>query len=396
MLELVLYVLVGVFAGAFTGLVPGIHPNTVVFTFLPFYFVLNPEFLVFMAFISGLGVSHTLHDFLPALFLNAPEADNALSTLPGLDMVKDGEGRKAFVLTLVGGLSSIFIFLVTLPVLFLVLDSFYSRIEAFMGYILMFFLFFIILESESTLNGALISVLAGLLGLMTLNSGFEQQFILMPIFGGLFAAPAIVYSLAQDFETPRQKKSFEIQIEKVKGGGTGFLAGLLAGTVPGIGAAVATSFLMPILEGGSNEDFIAGLGGVNTSDILIAFLALFLIGKPRTGSSVALQTISSVGLPEIGFLIGCAVLASGVGGVLALKNLDLFLRLVHAFDFKYLGGFALILVILTVILTTGVYGLTVFLTSSFIGAIALLKNCRASCMAVLIVPSIFFFTGSFI
>ena len=292
-IETAIFIALGALTGIFTGLIPGIHPNTVVFTLLPFYFVLNPEFAVFMAFVSGLGVSHTLHDFLPALFLNAPEAESALSSLPGLDMVNDGKGRKAFVLTLVGGLSSVFVFVLSMPLLFLVLKDVYTLIEPAMAYILVFFLIFILLESDSTKDALLISVLSGSLGMITLNSSFGQQFILMPVFGGLFAAPSLIYSLSRDFEIPDQKESFIIELDRIKGGFTGFLAGLLAGTIPGIGAAVSTSFLTPLMDE-SSEDFITGLGGVNTSDILIAFLALFLIGSPRTGSSVALQTISEV------------------------------------------------------------------------------------------------------
>ena len=395
MIETIIFIGLGTLAGSLTGIIPGIHPNTVVFTLLPFYFVVNPEFSVFMAFISGLGVSHTLHDFLPALFLNAPEAESALSSLPGLEMVEKGLGRKAFILTLIGGLTSAFVFILSLPVLFLLLEHVYKAIEPFMGYILLFFLFFIILESNSRLNALIISVLSGVLGMITLNSSFGQQFILMPVFGGLFALPAIFYSLSRDFKIPEQKNSFVISSNRVKGGFTGFLAGLLAGTVPGIGAAVSTSFLTPLMDN-SRENFITGLGGVNTSDILIAFVALFLIGKPRTGSSVALQTISNVRLPDIGFLIGCAVLATGLSGIIALKNLELFLKFVTRFDFKYIGMCAVSAVILTTFFTTGLYGLLVLITSSFIGALALLTECRASCMAVLIVPAIFFFTGSFI
>lgn len=395
MLEILIAVILGVIAGSITGLIPGIHPNTVVFTFLPFYFVVNPEFTVFMAFISGLGVSHTLHDFLPALFLKAPDADTALSSLPGLDMVEEGLGRKAFTLTLIGGITSVFIFLITLPILFLALSYSYAYIEAVMEYILAFFLFFIILESKSPLNALIVSLLSGTLGIITLNSGFEQQFILMPIFAGLFATPAILYSLNQDFETPDQTKSFVIKFRRVIGGSTGFLAGLLAGIVPGIGAAIATTFLTPLMDE-NRENFMTGLGGVNTADILVAFVALFLIGNPRTGSSVALQMISTVRFPEILLLVGCCILASGLAGILALKNLNLFIKVVDRFDFRYLGGAALLMLVSTVVFTTGLYGVLVFLTSAFIGTIAMLRSCWASCMSVLIFPALLFFTGGFI
>ena len=395
MLEIILAILIGTLAGALTGLVPGIHPNTVIFTFLPFYFIFNPDFILFMSFISGLTVSHTLHDFLPALFLKAPEADNALASIPGLEMVAAGKGRKAFMLTLVGGLSSIYVFLIMLPVLFLFISRIYPFLESVMAYILMFFLFFIILESNSVLNAAMISLLSGVLGLLTLNSGFAQQFILMPIFAGLFAVPAIVYSLKQDFGIPQQDKGFEIERSEAENGATGFSAGLLAGIVPGIGAAIATTFLTPLMDS-DRESFMTGLGGVNTSDILISFLALYLIGKPRTGSSVALETISEVRVPEVFFLIGACIFASGIAGILAMKNLDYFLKFVRKINFQILGLATLSVITAVVGFTTGLYGMVVYATSIFIGTIALLKGCWASCMSVLIFPAIQFFSGGFI
>lgn len=395
MIEILAIIILGTLVGVFTGLTPGIHPNTVIFTFLPFYFVFNPDFILFMSFVSGLSVSHTLHDFLPALFLKAPEAENALASLPGLDMVAEGEGRKAFILTLIGGLSSIYVFILGLPLLFLLLSIIYPYIESVMLYILLFFLFFILFNSKSALNAVIVASLSGALGLLTLNTGFQQQFILMPVFAGLFAVPAITYSLFQEFGIPDQKESFRIERENVFSGGTGFLAGLLAGIVPGIGAAISTSFLTPLMDANS-EKFMTGLGGVNTSDILISFLALYIIGKPRTGSSVALQTISEVTFAQIGFLIGACIFASGVSGILALKNLDLFLGLVEKIDFRILGLSTLTLITAIVGFTTGYYGMLVYATSCLIGTVALLSNSWAACMSVLMIPAISYFSSGFI
>lgn len=395
MIEILIAVVSGVLIGVLTGLIPGIHPNTVIFTFLPFYFVLQPEFALFMSFISGLGISHTLHDFIPAFFLKAPEAESALGSLPGIEMVNEGLGRKAFILTLIGGLFSTLIFIVLTPILFIGLEAFYPLMEKAMGYILVFFLIFIILESKSLVSATFITVLSGALGLLTLNSGFEQQFILMPIFSGLFAAPAISYSLLRKFEIPEQKQHFMISIERVKDSFAGFIAGFLAGIIPGIGAAVSTTFLTPLMNS-DRESFVTGLGSVNTSDILISFLALYLIGRPRSGSSVALQTISEVHFTQVMFLIGCCVFAAGVSGAVSLKVMDLFLKFLEMIKFEYISLTALAILFSTVLLTTGLYGLLVFITSCSIGFMALITECRASSMAVLIVPSLLFFSGSFI
>lgn len=393
MIEPVLAVSLGVAAGIFTGLIPGVHPNTVVFTTIPFYFIYRPEFSLFMAFISGLSISHTLHDFLPALFLKAPEAESALSSLPGIEMVQEGLGRKAFVLTVIGGLSSSTIFVIVLPILFLVLEAVYPVLNQFMQFILVFFLLFIIFESRSIFNAALIASLSGLLGLSVL-SGPQQQFILLPVFSGLFAVPAVSYSIFRDFEIPEQKDRFQISSSRIKEGFAGFGSGLIAGVIPGIGAAVSTTFLTPFMDS-DREGFLTGLGGVNTSDILISFLALYLIGRPRSGSSVALQMISEVRIPEVFFLIGCSLLGAGLSGILSLKVLDLFLELVDKVNFRFLGFSVLGLIFSIVFFTTGVYGIVVLLTSGFIGFISLLTECRASCMAVLIIPALTYFSGSF-
>ncbi|MFP4038403.1 MAG: tripartite tricarboxylate transporter permease [Candidatus Nanohaloarchaea archaeon] len=395
MIEAAALIGLGVLTGAATGVIPGIHPNTVIFSVLPFYFILNPDFMSFMAFISGLGVSHSLHDFLPALFLKTPEAESALSSLPGVKMVEQGLGRKAFILTLIGGLSSTVIFILSLPLIFTGLKTVYGLLEEGMFFVLVFFLVFILLESESTLHASIVASLSGVLGLLTLNSGIEQQFILMPVFSGLFAVPAVIYSFQRGFEIPEQKQSFRIRLSRLKDGSTGFLAGFLAGIVPGIGAAVSTTFLTPLMEG-DKESFLTGLGGVNTSDILISFLALHLIGRPRTGSSVALQSISQVRLPDVMFLTGCSILATGISGIIALKNLDFFLKAVRKIEFRFIGSAAIATVLIAAYFTTGLYGLLVLSTSSFIGTLALLKNCRASSMAILIVPALTYFSGSFI
>jgi putative membrane protein len=395
MIEPLLLIVAGTLAGSLTGMIPGIHPNTVIFTFLPIYFIFRPDFILFMSFIAGMGVSHTLHDFLPALFLKAPESDNALASLPGLEMVANGEGRKAFTLTLIGGLTSVCVFILSIPLMAIIIPSIYPFLESIMLYILLFFLFFIILESKSRVKAVIVAALSGTLGIVTLNSGFRQQFILMPIFAGLFAVPAVLYSLKNKVEIPEQKDKYRISFKEIEAGGTGFLAGILAGIVPGIGAAISTTFLTPLMDS-EDSSFITGLGGVNTSDILISFLALYLIGRPRAGSSVALKTVSSVGVADAGFMIGASIFASGIAGILALKNLDLFLLIVKKIDFKWLGLTTLGVISLVVWFTTGFYGFLIMGTSAFIGGLALISNCWAASMSVLIVPALTYYSGGFI
>ncbi len=390
MLEYLVFLGIGITIGIFTGLIPGIHPNTVVFTTLPVYFGFDIDFMVYMSLVAGLSVSHTFHDFLPAIFLGAPEAETALSSPPGTEMAIDGRGLEAFDYTVVGGALSIIALTLAMPFLLLFLESVYGVLEDVMEYLLAFFLFFIVFRSNVRFS-AVVAMLSGLLGVISFTMQVNQQFVLVPIFSGLFAMPAVIHALRSGFDIPDQREVALEPGESFRGGIAGFLAGLVAGIFPGLGAAVSTSFLAPIMS--SRREFLAGMGGVNTSDIITSFLALYMIGKSRSGASVALASISEIGAYTVMFLAGLSLVAVAVSSLIAFKTSRLFVRALGVVDFaKIFYVVALVLAASTLYLT-GVPGLLVFFTATCIGYAALLSGERAPCMAVLLVPAIAFYTG---
>ena len=100
-IEIILASVIGILCGVFTGLMPGIHINLVAsflilslnkFDFLPA--------LSLTAFIVSMSITHTFLDFIPAIFLGAPEEDTFLSILPGHELVQEGKGYVAVILTL--------------------------------------------------------------------------------------------------------------------------------------------------------------------------------------------------------------------------------------------------------------------------------------------------------
>ena len=394
MIEALTAVILGTLLGVFTGLIPGIHPNTVVFASLPFYFSSGLEFEVYMALIAGMGVSHSIHSFIPAFFLTAPEGESLLASIPGVEMASNGKGREAFALTVGGGLAAALAFVLAAPVLALVLPVVYPFLDSVMFFVLAFFLFYIIADAKSPFNALAVALLSGLLGLSVLNSGIEAKFILLPIFGGLFAAPSLIYTALKRRELGEQEEGFEASI-KPEDGAAGLSAGLLAGVVPGIGPAVSTSFVSPVMER-SRKRFVASLGGVNTADILASFIALYLIGKPRTGSTVALQSIQSVRWPHILFLIGASMFATGLASVIAFRSADLFLEMRQKINVNVLVGAGLSSVLGVTWVFTGFYGLLVLFTASAIGSLSLITEERAAAMTVLIVPAMSFFIQGFI
>lgn len=99
-MELFVLILAGCIAGVFTGLIPGIHMNTVSLSLV--YVMADRSELIF--FIIPMSVVHTFVDFIPSVFFGAPEAENFLSVLPGHKMLLEGKGITAIKITVFGGL----------------------------------------------------------------------------------------------------------------------------------------------------------------------------------------------------------------------------------------------------------------------------------------------------
>ena len=122
LLELVLFLILGILAGTITGLAPGIHINLIGAALVSGTFSLlagiSPVYLI--VFIVSMSISHVFIDFIPSIFLGAPEEGTELSVLPGHEMLKKGQGFHAINLTSLGCLYGLFIFILLIfPLYFL-------------------------------------------------------------------------------------------------------------------------------------------------------------------------------------------------------------------------------------------------------------------------------------
>lgn len=390
MIQYLIAVSLGILSGAITGLIPGIHPNTIIFSSLPLYLTSSIDQALYLSYLAGLSISHTFHDFLPAIFLSAPEAEAALSAVAAPEMVRHGKGLEAFNQTVKGGLTSVLTVMMVSAPFFLFFEQVYSFISGFMEYVLLFFLFFIILDSENLLNASLIAVFSGALGVISFQAPVNQQFVLVPVFSGLFAVPGIVGMLRENFDVPEQDEPKNSVLDLSRGGVAGTFAGLLAGTVPGIGAAVSTSFLTPLMDN-SKKDFLAAMGAVNTSDIIFSLLTLQILGKARSGVSVALKALSTPSFSQLIFLSALTVFSVLVSASLALKVSKYYWKFLEYFDLEKVLYAALSVILVVTLTLTGLQGVLVLAVSSLIGFSAMRMDERRSCMAVLIVPAIIFF-----
>lgn len=128
MLEIIIGTILGALTGVFTGIIPGLHINMVATLLLSFSgFVVNFP-LFWMCFIIAMAISHNFFDFIPSIFLGAPEEGNSLSALPGHKFLLEGRGLEAIKLASIGCLGGIIISLVLYPV-FITLLPFYTKIS---------------------------------------------------------------------------------------------------------------------------------------------------------------------------------------------------------------------------------------------------------------------------
>lgn len=361
-----------------------------IFTTVPFYLTSQTGLGVYAVFLAALSISHTFHDFLPAIFLSSPDAESALSTINGKSAVEQGKGLEIFYYTVYGAVAAVIPVLAISLFSLYFLSGLYANLEAVMEYILIFFLLFIIIDSENKVSALLVAAFSGALGVMSFAVPVNQNFVFIPLFSGLFAVPAIYRSMEESFEIPDQDRPEIEKLDAFSGGLLGSLAGFLAGVIPGIGAAVSTAFVSPLIDDSTGK-FMSSMGAVNTTDIIFSIFTLQILGNARSGVSVALQIFSTQ--VNLDLVILATLFAVPISAAIALKIAGLYTDFLENIAVSKIYPAVLLLLFAVSGLMTGVLGLVILFTASLIGYAALESGNRRVCMAVLLVPSILFFSG---
>ena len=153
---------------------------------------------------------------------------------------------------------------------------------------------------------AVLFIISGMLGLFAMGSealieplvGLGRPSILMPLFSGLFGASMLVISMLNDTVIPIQVSSRLVLAPKrmLRGMVIGSTAGAFVAWLPGITSAVATVLArLGVKEDYSDEDsareFIVSISGVNTANAIYGLVALYVIGRTRSGAMVAISDV---------------------------------------------------------------------------------------------------------
>lgn len=384
--------IVGSTLGAFTGLVPGIHVNTLAAVMLASYTSLfsaisafaEPEAvpLLVSSCILSASVVHSFMDFIPSVFIGAPDADETLTMLPGHRLLTEGKGmvavRAAAAGSAVGALSAV---VLSVPVQYVMLNGAAGIMDRMTVYVVVFVAAVVIFSAEG-LKGrffALVLFIAsGLLGIacgtgeLPSEGFFKNGTLLFPLLTGLFGIPTLLNTVGNT-ELPEQ---FDYGTDPVGPlpGLKGVLTGSVAGWFPGITATAGAALSAGIQKEERPEAFISLVASIGTVTSVFSLVTLSVTGSGRSGTSAVIKEIIDDELK--GFcsesfilLLLTMCIAATIGYVLMIFSGRVMSGIADKINPRAMSAAALVAVTSLVVLMTGIGGFTVLAVAALIGLV---------------------------
>ncbi|PIZ82856.1 hypothetical protein COX97_02780 [Candidatus Pacearchaeota archaeon CG_4_10_14_0_2_um_filter_05_32_18] len=394
LIEITLALALGIIFGTISGLTPGIHINLVGSILISLSALLLEIFspITIVIFIVSMSIAHTFIDFIPSIFLGAPDDDTVLSVLPGHKLLKIGKGYEAVYLSTLGSLLALPIIIVMSIIFILFLDKINPLIKSFTPYLLIASSIFLISKDGKKLTAIIVFIISGFLGVIALNSNLEQP--LLPLLTGLFGASSMLISINSKVKIPKQK----ISHSKIKWKDirlplfASMISSSLCGFLPGLGSGQA-AVLGSSFKKLSRKQFLLLLGSTNTIVLGLSFIVLYTIGKSRTGSAVFVgEILEKISINHV-IIILITIIITGI----LCFHLTLFLgkkfsTLMSKISYTKMSIAILVFICIIVLIFSGPKGFVIFVLSTLIGLYGIISGARRiNLMGCLIIPIILFY-----
>jgi len=424
---LIISIMLGFLLGIVSGLTPGIHVNNFALILVaasPFLSGMGFAPFYIAVIILSNSIAHTFLDIIPSIFLGAPEADTALAVLPGHALLMEGRGEEAVRLSAIGSAGAVIVsLLMVLPMAFF-FKNIYVLVNDYVGWILVLIVIVMIAtengESEEgqgslvhlkyKFYALLLFLISGFLGIFAFDNTvliqplikFGEPSILMPLLSGLFGASMLVISLMTKSEIPPQQKNCMFVLSKhriIRGLVSGTAAGSFVAWLPGVSSAVGTILAMLFIrvEKGaeSSKEFMVSISSANTSNAIFSLVALFIIGKARSGAMVAIDQLVNVGDWDYSIIIILLIVIIFVSAISYFTTIYLGGRVsgfLSRINYSRLCAGVLAGLTVLVIMFTGWFGFIIFLISTPVGMVASYAKIRKiNAMGVIMLPVILYF-----
>jgi len=383
----------GIGLGTVSGLVPGLHANTLALLLAATAgSVPGPRVYVGAAMLAA-GVTHTFLDVVPALSLGVPDPAMAAGALPSHRLVIEGRGREALRLSALGSAGAVVLAVpLAAPVTWLMVRL-YPPVTGHLSLVLGAIGALLVLSEPDWIRrvGGMLSLGAsGGLGLLTLDASVASALpvadVLVPVFSGLFGAPVLLAAIEGEGVPPQADPAVTTPRRTIAVLATvGTCCGAVVGYLPGVSSAVAATLALGLTSQRGPRAFVVTTSGVNTATAVFALFALVVFGDPRTGVLVALDRASvPLALPS---LLAAVAIAAAVAAILVPVLGDRYLRTVGRLDPAKLSVGVLVGLVGLSALFAGPLGVGVFGAATLVGHLPPITGCRrATLMGVLLVP----------
>lgn len=374
-------VLIGVFLGLLSGLLPGLHSNTIISVISSLG--IDDESLALI--IIALLPAHLVTSFIPAIFFGIPESGTVVAVLPGQRMVLRGGGLVALKVIL---FSSIIAALLSIALFYFSLGLFpliYGAVRQYMGWILLAVSATLLAKSRNPALALAVFLCAGTLGYFSLGSDMKDPFL--PLFSGMFAVAAIVNY--RKTRIPKQEDK-EIGTSFIKFSVAGVFFGFMADLIPGVGSPSQVATFLSIFLPLNTIGYLAAISSISVSEAIFSLSTSASIDKSRIGATVWLSELidieSNLAMLLTFFLISM-VLTVGIIYVMRKHIAKL-----ASLDFSRLNIIlGLYLVSITFVLD-GFFGLLVLAAGGALGLATLKLGAeRINLMGAIIVPTLLYF-----
>ena len=413
--------LLGALTGIVTGLVPSIHVNTVTALLLAASAScasLGIEYSALLAFTCSLAISHTFFDVVPGLFLGIP-GDETFALLPGHELVKQGKGNLAIRLSVAGSTAGLIIGVVIVVALLAfgnVIGAVENAVGPWMLWILLAVSVLLIVTDSPRGWSLVVFLTSGLLGVVVLGTplvagGSDAPInALFPALAGLFGVAGLVFAIATagpsgERPSPPPDESPNPTIAAVAGPGVrGGFAGLVVGLLPGLGAANAATLLLlleqwfgrRVSRDDQSRAYLVTTSSLNTAEALFAIAALYLIGRSRSGASIAVEQILGgiVAQTDLLLISLFMILAGVIAAAILWRMGGSVASWVSAADEIGLNWSVVAFLVVLTLLLLGLGGLVILVCATVVGLVPLVfKVRRAQLMGFFLVPTMLFYSG---
>ncbi len=396
LLALIVALSIGILVGTITGLTPGIHNNLVsvlVLAWLPAITTVEP--LTVAVFIVALAITHTLTDFIPSIYLGAPEEDTFLAVLPGHELLKEGKGHEAVTLALYGSLAAIPVILIAIPFFMYFGTAMETKIIPFLPFLLIFVVMYMILREENILSALIVFLLAGFIGFATFNLPVREP--LLPLLTGLFGVSGILLSLKSKSFIPKQQITSlrEIKLKK-KDLRNAFLGSLLIAPVcsflPAIGSGYA-ALISSELFAQSRKGFLFLVGSLNTIVMILSFVIIYSIGKSRTGAAAALEKLlQNISTSDLTIILIASLITIIMSFLITHAISRVCAKVISKVNYRKVSFVVLVVLIGVTIFFSNLLGLLVLIAGASLGIFAITSNIkRIHLMGSLLIPTILYY-----